>query len=252
MRRSSRTVAFFACVGLALAAGGRAGSAQQAAPQGNQQAPTFRTGINFVSVDAIVTDKSGKAVDDLKPEDFEVTEQNKPQKVETFKLVSLDGNAPAIDGGPARAIRTDLDEEEEAARPDVRLFAIFLDDYHVRKESSLVMRNQVAKFVDTELGPSDMLGLMYPLESITDLRMTRDHDAVSRGIQQFEGRKYDYRPRNTIEESYQRYPTETIEQIRNQVSLSAIEGLIIHMGGLKGGRRSSSSARATPTSCRRR
>ena len=33
------------------------------------------------------------------------------------------------------------------------------------------------------------------------------------------------------------YPAETVEQIRNQVSLSALEGLIIHMGSLKEGRK---------------
>ena len=30
---------------------------------------------------------------------------------------------------------------------------------------------------------------------------------------------------------------EVVEQIRNQVSLSALKGLIIHMGGLKEGRK---------------
>ena len=38
------------------------------------QQPVFRTGINFVRVDVIVTDKTGNPVSDLKPGDFEVTE----------------------------------------------------------------------------------------------------------------------------------------------------------------------------------
>ena len=151
--------------------------------------------------------------------------------------MSLDGGATPGPDGPPRAIRTDADEEREAARDDVRLFAIFLDDYHVRKESSLVMRDQIARFVDTQLGPSDMIGLMYPLESLSSLRMTRNHDAIMRGIEQFEGRKYDYRPKNSFEERYEYYPTEMVEKIRNQVSLSAIKGLILHMGGLKEGRK---------------
>src|SRR5690606_19436613 len=36
--------------------------------------PTFRTGINFVSVDAIITDRQGNPVDDLTQDDFEVLE----------------------------------------------------------------------------------------------------------------------------------------------------------------------------------
>src|SRR5436190_12279145 len=60
-------------------------------PQTDPPQPVFRTGINFVRVDVIVTDKAGNPVNDLKPGDFEVTEQNRPQKIETFKLISLDG-----------------------------------------------------------------------------------------------------------------------------------------------------------------
>src|SRR5438046_1694329 len=120
-----------------------AGQAAQTAPSPPTQAtdqppapgqpPIFRAGINFVRVDVIVSDKAGNPVADLKPEDFEITEQGKSQKVETFKLVSLDGGRMPTGDGPPRQIRTDADEESEAARDDVRLFAIFFDDYHVTR-----------------------------------------------------------------------------------------------------------------------
>src|SRR3954466_12977504 len=78
------------------------GDAQQQAPsqpsQASQQTPqttpppVFRTGINFVRVDVIVTDsKTRQPVADLKQGDFVVTEDNKPQTLETFKLIKLDG-----------------------------------------------------------------------------------------------------------------------------------------------------------------
>ena len=194
------------------------------------QSPIFRGGINFVRVDVIVTDKTGNPVADLKPTDFEVTEDGKPQKVETFKLVELDGGLMPGPDGPPRTIRTDDDEQAEAATDDVRLFGVFLDDYHVRQLSSMSARQAISRFIETQLGPSDMVGVMYPLESIDSVRLTRNHAAVSKGIQQFLGRKFDYTPRNQIEEKYAYYPTETVEKIRNQVSLSAIEGLIVHMG----------------------
>ena len=204
---------------------------------GAPQAPTFRGGIDFVRVDVIVSDKAGNPVADLKATDFEVTEDGKPQKVETFKLVELDGGLMPGPDGPPRTIRTDDDEQAEAAREDVRLFGVFLDDYHVRQLSSMSARQAISRFIETQLGPSDMVGVMYPLESIDSVRFTRNHAAVSKGIQQFLGRKFDYTPRNQIEEKYAYYPTEIVEKIRNQVSLSAIEGLIIHMGSLKEGRK---------------
>jgi VWFA-related protein len=217
---------------------------QQQQPQPNQQAgqetqqpPTFRAGINFVRVDVIISDKSGNPVGDLQQSDFDITEDNKPQKIESFKLIKLDGGAADAIKEPVKQIRTDYDEEAEAARDDVRLFAFFLDDYHVRRGASMVARGQLAKFVATQLGPSDMIGVMYPLESTASVRMTRNHEAVEKGLQQFLGRKYEYEPKNQFEEKYANYPTETVERIRVQVSLSAIKSLIVHMGSLKEGRK---------------
>ena len=84
-------------------------------PIENLPQPVFRTGINFVRVDVIVTDKAGSPVNDLKQGDFEITEQNRPQKIETFKLISLDGGLMEAANTPPRQIRTDNDEETEAA-----------------------------------------------------------------------------------------------------------------------------------------
>jgi VWFA-related protein len=201
------------------------------------QTPVFRTGINYVRVDVIVTDKAGATLDDLKEGDFEVLEDGKAQKIEALKLIKLDGGYVESAKEAPKQIRTDFDEESEAARDDVRLFGIFLDDYHVRKGTSLSVRNPLSRFIDTQIGPTDMVGVMYPLEPTSAVRFTRNHDAVMRGMQKFVGRKYDYTPRNQMEEQYAHYPTEVVEQIRNQVSLSAIKGLITHMGTLKEGRK---------------
>jgi VWFA-related protein len=214
------------------------GQSQQGQPDSQQAGqPVFRTGINFVRVDVIVSDRNGNPIADLKPGDFEVTEEGKPQTIESFKLISLDGGLLSSMKEPPRDIRTDQDEESEAARDDVRLFAFFLDDYHVRLENSMQARDQLARFVQTQLGPTDMIGMMFPLEATASVRMTRNHDAIVRGLQQFRGRKYDYTPRNDFEDRYAYYPTEIVEKIRNQVSMSAMKALITHMGGLKEGRK---------------
>src|SRR5438034_8318499 len=184
---------------------------QQQPPPPATQPPIFRTGINFVRVDVIVSDKQGNAVADLQPADFDVTEDNKAQKIDTFKLIKLDGGAMAAAEGPPKPIRSDYDEEAEAAKEDVRLFAIFLDDYHVRRGASLAVREPLSRFVQRQLGPSDMIGIMYPLESTSSVRMTRNHEAVVKGLQQFIGRKYEYQPKNYLEEKYANYPANTVE-----------------------------------------
>jgi VWFA-related protein len=214
--------------------GGQTAAGGQA---GGQQPPVFRAGVNFVRVDVIVSDKSGAPVTDLKAEDFDVTEDGRPQQIDLFKLVNTDGN-PQPGADPAKAIRSRYDEEAEAARDDVRLFVIFLDDYHVRLGNSMRVRDPLVKFLTTQVGPLDMVAVMTPLMSVQDVNFTRDHDNLTRIIRQFEGRKYDYRPRNVVEEKYAYYPTQTIETLRNQISISALEGLCVKLGSLREGRKS--------------
>src|SRR5262249_23560814 len=64
-----------------------------------------------------------------------------------------------------------------------------------------------------------------------------DHDLISEALNTFVGVKGDYTPRNSAEAEYANYSAEEVEQIRNQVSLSALKGLITHMGSLKEGRK---------------
>ena len=218
-------------------------TSQDSASQPTPQGPTFRSGVYFINVDVVVTDKSGTPVDDLKLEDFEVIEASKTQTIETFKLVALDGGLLAGPAAAPREIRSDEDEQREAASNDIRLFAMFMDDYHVKRGSSLQMREQLARFVETQIGPSDMIGVMHPLDPIASVRMTRNHDAVRRAILQFEGRKHDYLPKSDGEAQcvlplLANRQVIQIEQMRNRVSLGAMQALIMRLGALKEGRKS--------------
>jgi VWFA-related protein len=205
-------------------------------PQPPPQVPTFRAGVNFVRVDVIVSDRHDQLITDLSEADFEVTEDGKPQKIETFKLINVEGQPKPGDAAP-REIRTEYDEESEAARDDVRLFVIFLDDYHVRRASAMAVRSQLAAFVQKQLGPNDLCGIMYPEMPVSAVLLGRNQQALLSTLQHFEGRKYDYQPRYPFEEQFAMYPAATVEQIRNQVSLSALESLVTHLGSLREGRK---------------
>jgi VWFA-related protein len=206
---------------------------QQSQEQEQPRPPVIRRGINFVRVDVIVTDRDGNPVLDLKPEDFEVTEEGKPQQVETFQVINV-GGEPAH---TATAIRTQGDIEREAQREDVRVIAIVLDDYHVRRGASMVVREPLERFLQQQIAPTDLVGIMYPLTPVTDFNLTRNHDALISAVRRFEGRKYDYNPRNEFEERYAYYPASIVERIRNEVTLSALRALVTHLGGVREGRK---------------
>ncbi len=211
---------------------------QQPAEQPAERAQQpIRTGINFVRVDVIVTDNKGQPVLDLKPEDFSISEDGKSQKIEQFSVVKID-NVSQIQDRPSSSIRNDHDEEREAARPDVRLFVVLLDDYHVRRGNAMGVRRPLVDFIQNQLGPADMVALMYPLTPVADIRFSRDRDALIGAIDRFEGRKFDYQPRNQFEEQYAFYPAAVVERIRNQVTMGALKAAAVRLGGLREGRKS--------------
>jgi VWFA-related protein len=201
------------------------------------QQPPIRTGINFVRVDAIVTDRQGNPVLDLKPEEFQVSEDGKPQKIETFSVVKIDATAQ-MDGPPPTQIRSTSDERTEAARPDVRLFVLLLDDYHVRRGNDMAVRKPLIDFVQNQLAPADMVAIMYPLTSVSELHFTRDRVGLISAIERFEGRKFEYTPRNQFEEKYAYYPAATVEKLRNDVTMGALRGAAVRLGSLREGRKS--------------
>jgi VWFA-related protein len=235
MANVRRTGALLALVAaLALPSVPAAQQPAPSAPSAPDQQPTFRTGINFVRVDAIVTDGRGNPIPDLTASDFEVLEDGKPQAIESFRFIKIDGAVPPAGVGP---IRTRADEERAAANDDARIFVFFLDDYHVRLGNSMAARKPLMEFVQNNIGPNDLLAVMYPLSPLDSVALTRDHQSIVRILERFEGRKFNYEPKNATEQRYALYPAETVERIRRQVSLSALEGLSVKLGALREGRK---------------
>src|SRR4051812_7424245 len=60
-----------------------------ASPQAAQ--PVFRAGTDLVRVDVTVTEHGDDAVTGLTKDDFEISEDDVPQAVETMKFVQVDG-----------------------------------------------------------------------------------------------------------------------------------------------------------------
>ncbi len=196
----------------------------------------IRSGINFVRVDVIVTDRQGNPVLDLAQDDFQVSEDGKPQAIQTFSVIKVDETA-RTETHPS-PIRSVSDEEREAARPDVRLFVILFDDYHVRRGNDMGVRKPLIEFVQNQLSPVDLVAVMYPLTPVNDIQFSRNRGALISAIESFEGRKHDYRPRNMFEEQYAMYPAQTVERIRNQVTMSALKAASVRLSGLREGRKS--------------
>jgi VWFA-related protein len=114
------------------------------------QPPDFRAVTDVVEIDVVVHDKSGKFVRDLKPDDFELRDEGRPQPVELVTLVSAGGGrAPMREADSASPIG------KAQARP--RVFLAVFDDAHLSRENfrhaQTAARDLFAKeFHDGDLG----------------------------------------------------------------------------------------------------
>src|SRR5262245_51948206 len=210
---------------------------QKPAPEAPPQQPVFRATTDLVTVDVTVSEHGDDPVTDLTKDDFEITEDNIPQTVETMKFIQVDGTRQSNLDEPLE-IRSKEHALLEAAREDVRLFAIFLDDYHITKrpEITLPLRDTLTKFVN-QLGPNDLVALMEPLTTLYDLKYTRSKTELLNRIRTFEGRYGESFPVKSAVEEAQLTQRNWME-LRSGVTLSALKALAAQMGGLREGRKS--------------
>jgi VWFA-related protein len=199
------------------------------------QPPIFRSGVKLVLVDVSVTSNGDQPVEDLGPADFELTEDGIPQVVEQATLVRLSGVPRG--NGESLEIRSQDHAIAEAARDDVRIFAIFMDDYHLGKypQEMLPLRKALLDFLGPMMGPLDLATVMNPITPLSALEWTRDKDELARQLKNYEGRIDNFIGRSALEES-QNF-TRNIIRVRSQVVISAMHALVMHLAGLREGRK---------------
>jgi VWFA-related protein len=148
------------------------------AQQSTDQRPVFRGGAHFVSVDAYPT-RDGKIVEGLSKDDFDVYEDDKPQKIETFEYISADARPPDDERSTMLTPREGL---ELAADPRYRVFVIVIDRTSMVKATWEPMRRALHEFLDTEVSPRDLIGLITTDKSWQDLVIGQRLSAIEEEI----------------------------------------------------------------------
>jgi VWFA-related protein len=237
MKGFSRVVFLSAALAASAALSGQA---QDPPPsqEPQQPTPTFRSRVDLVRVDVTVIGRDeDEVIADLKADDFEIEEDGLPQKIETLQFVRLDGTRTG-NSEEALEIRSPEHAAVEAARDDVRVFAIFLDDYHVDKKPHITIPvRQALRHLVEQFGSNDLVAVMDPLTPLSHLKFTRSRDDLLRRMAEFEGRRGEIFPVKSVLEEGQ-LGQRNIWEIRGGVTLSALGSLVTHLGGLREGRKS--------------
>ncbi len=137
---------------------------QQKQPPKQQQEDVVKIDTNLVQIDVVVTDKVGRQVTDLKPEDFEVSEDGKKQQVTHFSYIATSTPSSDTAPNPEVAKKSGVREPVKPARLKReqvrRTVALVIDDLGLSYESFGFARKALTKFVDEQMQPNDLVAIL--------------------------------------------------------------------------------------------
>ena len=120
---------------------------------------TFKVEVNYIEIDATVTDAQGNPVTDLTREDFELTEDKKAQDLSVFSHVGLPIERP--DPLLSRAATVEPDVRTNRREFDGRVFVLMLDDLHTSSTRTGRLRAAAAAFIQRHMGANDVAAVVY-------------------------------------------------------------------------------------------
>lgn len=148
----------------------------QPAPSPAGQNPVFRAGANYVRVDAYPT-LDGRIIRGLTKDDFEIFEDGKPQTVAASEFVTFD--APDDARGSMLSAREGL---ELASDPHYRVVVFVIDRAAFDLPMWRTLREDLHDFLDRQVGPRDLVGLITTDRPWTDLVIGRRISSIEEEI----------------------------------------------------------------------
>jgi len=150
-----------------------------AVPVLHGQQPTFRSGVELVTIDVVATDRSGKPVHNLKADDFELREDGKAQSIRTVRFIDT-SVAPIEATLPPGIVSNDVDPGG--------IFAVVVDEIGLQPEDIEKVRRAASTFFRDTLQPHDHVAFVRSGANSAFVLST-NRDVALAGIAQSSGRR---------------------------------------------------------------
>jgi VWFA-related protein len=144
----------------------------------------IRSTIYMVPIRVVVRDTSGAAVTNLKPEDFQIFQDGKPQKLTIFSVSAPDSpvRIPLANPPVAAIVSTTT---PSPAPPSIefpsRYVALYFDDVHLEDQDIIRSRVAADKFLDAAISPTARIAL-YTASGLEQVDFTNDAAALRKAI----------------------------------------------------------------------
>lgn len=223
--------------------------AQQAPPQapprptGEQPPITFKVEVNYVEIDAVVTDAQGNFVPDLTKDDFQVSEQGRPQTVSNFSLVDI----PVQKFDPPLYKTKPIEPDVRSNRNEFngRIFVIVLDDLNVAFQRTARVKAGARQFIERYLGANDIAAIVTTGGSKRSAQeFTSSRERLLSVVDRFMGQKEKSATLEKIDDYYRggglTTPRDQAEHIRSykaRNTFTVLKNVADYMGGIRGRRK---------------
>jgi VWFA-related protein len=153
----------------------------------------FHAESDLVLVNVTVRDKSGHFLQGLKPENFSILEDNKPQKIVSFDIENVDA-LPAADVAQAKPLpESALGTNPAAPRADLaaqfkdrRLIILFFDLSAMEPDEIDHAVTSAKAYVDTQMLPADLVSIVSLGSSlVVNQDFTADHVLLRKQLDGF-------------------------------------------------------------------
>ena len=161
--------------------------AQAPAPTPETPAPTRRVVTHMVLVDVVVTDKQGKPISGLHPEDFVVEENGKVQKIASL-------STPEEKSAPPPALPPGIYSNRPQFRsPGGPITVMLLDAVNTPFNDQAYARGQMLRFVKEQYKPGDRMGIFTLTGSLNVLQdFTSDPQILYAALQRYKAQPQEF------------------------------------------------------------
>jgi VWFA-related protein len=135
-----------------------------------------RISTELVQTDLTVVDKRGRFVEGLRPDQFLLSLDGKPQSISFFELIKT---GSARESAQLAAARGDRLGDQPAAVPAAgnqgRIILFFLDDLHLSGASLIRARQALTEFIDNQMRQNDQVAIVSTSGQIGFLQQLSDY-----------------------------------------------------------------------------